>query len=96
MTIEELEQVIRKYILDIYDKEYIGKIYIEKLDPIGYSVKLGMNVPNKPVTIYAELEDQKFLKFLREELKSRYFNLVHYGQIQLNDAPINTLCNDKR
>jgi hypothetical protein len=38
MTIIELEQVIRDYILDIYKKEYTGKIYIKKLDPVGYSI----------------------------------------------------------
>ena len=30
MTTIELEQVIRDYILDIYKKEYTGKIYVKK------------------------------------------------------------------
>ena len=38
MTTIELEQVIRDYILDIYKKEYTGKIYVKKLDPVGYYI----------------------------------------------------------
>lgn len=83
MTTTELEQVIREYIRTIYKKEYIGKIDIQKIDPQGYSIKLGMLTPERPMTIYAELEDKAFLKFLKEELKARRFNLVHYGQLDL-------------
>ena len=83
MTTTELEQVIREYIRTIYKKEYIGKIDIQKIDPQGYSIKLGMLTPERPMTICAELEDKAFLKFLKEELKARRFNLVHYGQLDL-------------
>lgn len=97
MTTTELEQVIRGYILDIYKKEYTGKISIQKLDPVGYCVHLGMSVPEKPLVIYAELEDQKFLKFLRKELVDKRFNLVYYGRLQLTHPydcyPINKSCN---
>lgn len=102
MTITELEQVIREYILDIYGKQYIGKIKILELNPVGYSIKLDMGCPEKPLVIYAELEDSKFLKFLKEELKIKRFNLINFGQLQLTYPvdchPINTSCecNDKR
>lgn len=92
MTIVELEQVIQDYILDIYHKKYIGKIGIQKLDPIGYSIKFGMDTPEKPLTIYAELEDKAFLKFLKLELKARRFNLVYFGKLQLTYDPKNTSC----
>ena len=96
MTTQDLEQVIQDYILDIYDKKYIGKIVIEKLNPIGYYIKLGMDHPHQPITIYAELEDDKFLKFLKQELKDKRFNLVYYGKLQLTYPydcnPINTAC----
>ena len=96
MTIQDLEQVIQGYILDIYHKKYIGKMDIQKLDPIGYSIKLGMDHEYQPVTIYAELEDDKFLKFIKQELKDRRFNLVNYGKLQLTYPyecnPINTAC----
>lgn len=83
MTIQDLEQVIQEYILDIYNKKYIGKIKIQKLEPIGYCIKLGMDNPYQPITIYGELDDDQFLKFLRKELKDRRFNLVYYGKLSL-------------
>lgn len=86
MTTQELEQVIREYIADIYKLEYIGKIFIEKLEPTGYSVKLGLDAPHKPSTIYAELEDNEFLKFLKQEIKNRRFNLVDYGLLKLTEC----------
>lgn len=101
MTIQDLEQVIQEYFLSIYKKRYIGKLNIQKLDPVGYCIQLGMDHPDKPITIYAELEDSKFLKFLKQELKNKRFNLVYYGQLKLNDYydcnPINRVCscNDK-
>lgn len=92
MTTEELEQVTREYILDIYKKQYIGKIKIQKLDPIGYSIHLGLHVPERPLVIYAELEDSKFLKFLRQELKTRRLDSVHYGELNLIYPSKNTEC----
>ena len=83
MTISELEQVIHDYFLDIYNKHYIGKINIQKLNPVGYYIKLGMDTPLQPITIYAELEDKPFLKFLKDELKSRRFNLRFFGEAKL-------------
>lgn len=97
MTTQELEQVIREYILDIYKKEYIGKIKIEKLDPMGYCIYLGLSMIERPLVIYAELDDKQFLKFLRKELTDKRFNMIHYGNLQLiyqtNCSPINKSCN---
>lgn len=96
MTTTELEQVIREYILDIYNKEYIGKLSIQKLNPVGYYIKFGLDRPDQPLVIYAELEDSKFLKFLRQELKDKRFNLIYYGKLQLTYPydcnPRNTAC----
>ena len=72
----ELEQVIRDYLLDIYKKKYTGKMYITKLNPVGYSIQLELSMRNKPITIYAELEDKAFLKFLKQALKDNRFNLI--------------------
>lgn len=102
MTTQDLERVIQEYILDIYHKKYIGKLEIQKLNPIGYCIKFGMDNVYKPITIYAELEDDKFLKFLRQELKNKRFNLVYYGKLKLVNPydcePRNTSCkcHDKR
>ena len=51
MTTKELEQVIQEYLMDIYHKKYIGKLDIQKLDPIGYCIKFGINYPDKPMVI---------------------------------------------
>lgn len=102
MTTTELEQVIRDYIRDIYKKEYIGKIKIEALDSTGYCVKLGMDTPEQPITIYAELDDEAFLKFIKKELRSRNFHLVEYGELNklypYDCGPRNTKCgcNDRK
>lgn len=99
MTVQELGQVIQEYIMDIYNSKYIGKIWINKLNPIGYEIKFGMNTPECPDIIYAELEDKAFLKFLKEELKHRCFNTIHYGKLQkiMPSECINKSCscNDK-
>ena len=96
MTTQDLEQVIQEYFLDIYHKKYIGKLDIKQLDPVGYCIKLGMANVYQPITIYAELEDGAFLKFLKQELKDRRFNLVYWGKLQLGEPyncnPINTAC----
>lgn len=96
MTALELEQVIRDQLLDMYNKQYIGKIYVEKLEPIGYSIKLGLDTPEAPLVIYAELPDEKFLKFLKQELWTKRFNLKDYGKLWLtypyDCEPRNTAC----
>lgn len=97
MTTQELEQVIQEYFLNIYHKKYIGKLHIEKLDPVGYYIKFGMDRPFQPLIIYAQLEDKEFLKFLKQELKEKRFNMVNYGQLNLtypyDCGPRNTSCN---
>lgn len=101
MTEPELEQVIREYLTDIYKAEYIGKIKIEKLIPYGYQISLGMNTPECPDIIYAELKDKEFLKFLKEELKHRRFNTIFYGKLfktmplECNIINKACSCNDK-
>lgn len=96
MTITELEQVIQDYFLDIYGKYYTGKMSIQKLDPEGYCIRFGMDRPNRPTVIYAELEDKKFLKFLKQQIKDMRINLMYYGELKLtyhtNCHPINTSC----
>lgn len=102
MSEQELEQVILDKLRAIYNAEYIGKLKVRKLDPIGYEIRLGMNTPECPDIIYAELEDQDFLNFLDEELKHRRINTILYSTLLKTMPPecnsINTSCscNDKR
>lgn len=101
MTEQELEQVIQEYLLDIYKAKYTGKLKVKKLFPFGYQVSLGMNTPECPYIIYAELKDKEFLKFLREELRQRKLDMVFYGKLLKTMPPeCNTInkacsCNDK-
>lgn len=96
MTISDLKQVTLDIISEIYHKNYIGILDVQKLDPIGYCIKLGMNTPYQPITIYAELNDADFLKFLRQEIKDRRFNLVRFCTANLTHPyecnPINKAC----
>lgn len=101
MTEQELERVILEYLEDIYKAKYIGKLKVTKLIPFGYQVSLGMNTPECPQIIYAELKDKEFLKFLREELRNKKLNMAFYGKLQKAMPPeCNTInkacsCNDK-
>ena len=96
MTITELEQVTIEYISDITKKAFKIRIYIVPLTPIGYSIKLELGMRNKPLTIYAELEDSQFLKFLKQQLKDRNFQLIYYGELNLRNkydcTPLNRPC----
>lgn len=100
MTTLELEQVIREYILNIYKKVYIGKIKIKELNP-GYCIYLDMGNPDAPLVICAQLEDNEFLKLLKEDLRNRNFYInAHYGLLMKDYPvsecePINRACNDK-
>ena len=99
MTTIELEQVIQDYFLNIYGKRYTGKLSIQKLDPVGYCIRFGMDRPNRPTVIYAELEDKEFLKLLKQQIKDMRINLMYYGLLKLtyhtNCHPVNISCRDK-
>lgn len=102
MKTQDLEQVIREYLKDIYHKVYIGKIKVEKLHPIGYAVSIGLDRPLQPDTIYAELDDAAFIPFLKQELKDKCWHLVDWGELNLREPvechPIDRSCSchDKR
>ena len=56
---------------DIYKAEYIGKLRIEDLDPVGYKISFYLDNSEYPLVIIADLPDEEFLPFIREELRSR-------------------------
>lgn len=82
MTHTNLKQVIRDYIMDIYDKLYIKDINIVNLKPKGYSISLYMHGSEMPTTIMADLEDGEFLKFLKQELKNLKLDKTEYFKVQ--------------
>ena len=79
--------------------EYKGSLEVTGLDPVGYCIKLGMDTPNQPVLICAELEGDALLKFLRKELIDRRLGQVYYGKLELiqpcDCRPSRTACDDK-
>lgn len=59
--------------------EFVGTIKIEDLDPIGYKVSLNLDRSENPLVLIADLPDDEFLEFMREEIRSRKLHKVkHY------------------
>lgn len=77
MTTQEIEQAILEAVQDIYHKKYVGRLQVIQLSN-GYTLKMWFNKPEAPITISAELEASKFIKFIQSELRNRHFELVQY------------------
>lgn len=78
MTHTELKQAILGFFRDIYKAEFIGGLKIESLDPVGYKVSINLDRAENPVVIIADLPDDKFLEFIKEEIRYRKFNKTKY------------------
>ena len=63
---------------DLYKMEYIGGLDIESLDPVGYKVSFNFDRSEMPLVIIADLPDEEFLPFIKEELRSRKLQRVKY------------------
>ena len=63
---------------ELYEMEFVGDIKIENLDPVGYKVSFNFNQSENPVVIISDLPDEKFLPFIKEEIRSRKFQKVKY------------------
>jgi hypothetical protein len=63
---------------DLYKAEFIQDIKIEDLIPEGYAVSFYLNGSECPVTIIAELSDEEFLPFIKEEIRKRKFHKAKY------------------
>ena len=70
MNPEQLEHQIRDIISEVYGSYFLGKIRVEKLNTIGYKVSFGIPNEDKPTVIAVELDDDKFLKYIRKEIKN--------------------------
>lgn len=83
MTLQELEVAIKDLFIQIYSKEYVGKLKLEELlttdnQHRGYKLTLGMNNADKPLIISFEGDEKGYLKFLRQELRDRRLGDTHY------------------
>ena len=94
MTHTELKQAILDYILELYKCKYIGEIKIEDLDPVGYKVSFYFDRSENPVVVIADLPDEEFLSFIREEIRARKFQKVQYFGV--SKLPPETICNERK
>lgn len=102
MSTQDIEQVILEYIKDISKRVFIGKLGVEKLNPIGYNIKFYIHGRYEPIVIHAELEDEAFLKFIRNEISLKKFHLFDSGVLNKREPTLcypidkSCKCNDKR
>ena len=95
MTHTDLKQVILDCIRQLYKMEFIGEIKVEDLNPIGYKVSLNLDRSENPLVLIADLPDNKFLKFIKEELRSRKLHkMKHYLATKVPGNTINN-CNER-
>ena len=96
MQTQDIERATLEYIKTFYNLDYVGKIEVKKLDPVGFSVTLFPQGQYVPTTFYAAIEDKKFLKYLREEIRNRKYHLQWYGELNKREPdlcyPINKSC----
>lgn len=96
MSITDIEQLTLDFIRTFYKKEYIGKLEVEALEPEGYSVTLYPQGEYEPMQFCAYLDDEAFVKQLREFIRQRKFHLCTYGRMEKVQPylcqPINKSC----
>lgn len=82
---------------EVYDRKYIDYLKITPISPVGTSVRLGLSHNANPIHIAAELEDDKFLKFFKQELRCRHLhtNRWYDGYRVINKPNLETRCPTK-
>lgn len=81
---------------DSYKMEYTGRLEVEDLDPVGYKVSLYLGRAEAPLVLIADLEDDDFVAYIKEELRSRKLQKTQYSKaIKLPPEPYNT-CYERR
>lgn len=83
---------------ELYKKKYLGKLEVKEI-PGGYTLVLHLNQDEKPIRISAQGDEDTFLKIIREELRTRHFDLAeyYYGYQYYPDPgcpPKKCCCND--
>lgn len=96
MTPKELEQVIREYLRDIFEIEYIDKLKVFRPDFGGYCIEFYKGVDTCPQTIYVDLEGPELISFVKEQIKHIGLHNSGYAGIQKmypGGCPIDKSCN---
>lgn len=68
---DQFIQAIHDTIFEVYKKCYIGHLRIHRLPGGAIDLVLGFNAPENPIHICAQLDDESFLKYLKQELHNR-------------------------
>lgn len=77
-TQKELKQAILDIIHDQYKRYYIGPLVITYLKEGGIDVALGFDNFEKPIHISAQLDEDSFLKYFKEEIRWKRLQDVHF------------------
>ena len=78
MTLAEIRQSILNTFTEVYNVKYVGSLEVERIEPIGLTVRLGIMNDLKPMYISAELDDVQFLKYFKKELYDRNLDMVEF------------------
>lgn len=78
MDMDQLRQAILDIIFNQYKKCYIGPLKIVPLKTEGWDVQLGLDCDERPIHIAIELDDDKFLKYFREEMRWRHLGDINF------------------
>lgn len=92
MTPTDLTQQIRDFIKTTFGRDFINAIVVKPLVPQGYIVSLEAEQQH-PVTYSAELSDDEFMAYIKNELKRSRIFRMDYNQAQrytrTSDVPHN-------
>ena len=78
MTLAEIKQAILDIFMEVYNVKYVGSLEIERIQPKGLKVRLGIMNDLKSMYISAELDDVQFLKYFEKELYDRNLDMVEF------------------
>lgn len=73
-----LDQAIRDLIFNTYGVCYTGRLRVKHLLTGGYELIMYFDVEEKPIRIYADLPWDKFLEFIKQELRNRHWHSTKY------------------
>ena len=77
-----MKQEILDYMIQCLGVVFIGKLTIEDLEPEGYKVQINLDNSENPITLMADLPDDEFLCFVKEELRSRKLHRLEHFKLQ--------------
>ena len=77
-----MKQAILDYMIQCLGVVFNGKLTIEDLEPEGYKVQINLDNSENPITLMADLPDDEFLCFVKEELRSRKLHRLEHFKLQ--------------